>query len=75
MMKTFDLFKLCKKNFSVKKYIKPTFNQEYYNAIHSQRYKDKVTEFILKFKFFNLEKSIEKYSWAGNISNESSTTS
>jgi len=49
MMKTFDLIKLCKKNFSVKKYIKPTFNQEYYNALHSQRYKDKVTELIIKF--------------------------
>lgn len=42
-MKTFDLFKHCKKNFSIKKYIKPTYNQEYYNSLHVNRYRDKVT--------------------------------
>lgn len=49
-MKTFDLFKISKKNFSIRKFIKPTYNQEYYNSLHSQRNKDKVNKIKVLLK-------------------------
>jgi hypothetical protein len=50
MLKTFGIFKFSKMNFSLKKYIKPTHSQEYYDALHYQRHKDKVSIIIIIFR-------------------------
>ena len=41
-MKTLEFLRTSKKLFSIKKFVKPVFSQEFYNTQFYQKYKDRV---------------------------------
>lgn len=53
-MKIVDFYRYGTKSFSIRKFIKPTHSQEFFNSQHFQKIKDKV-----RIIFNKLEKTIQ----------------